>query len=84
MEWPPAQNDNITSIAILRTSDDHLFVDECLCRIGVAFAHLDDEPKRKECILEVYDLLRKRCVSETKPTVMDTVWTLKHMNTYNL
>ena len=57
----------------MRNTDIHLFVDECLRRLGVAFAHVDEDAERKASILEVYSMLERRVMGDKGSEVVQTV-----------
>ena len=45
---------------MMLSSDIHLFVEECLRRVAHSFSHVDEDSKRLDAILGVFEMLSKR------------------------
>ena len=63
-------------LTVLRKNDEDLFIDDCLCRIGVGFAHIDEDIKRKDAISTVYDMLERRLNGDNGDEVVQKVYRL--------
>ena len=59
-----------------READLGLFIDECLCKLGLAFGHTDEDSKRKDTLYEVFAMLDRRTegdVQTVSPLILTQV-----------